>query len=408
MSAEGRHRDTRMSPPGYWALVRAGEPFRLFFPLGTLFAILGVALWPLYVWGFTASYPGQMHARIMIEGFLACFVMGFLGTALPRLLETPGVTLYETLVCAALLTAAGVMHLAGRPVAGDLLFLLGVLLFVAVLGVRFMMRRDTPPPGFVLVGLGLVCALTGTVLFLIPEIAPARAAAWQPGMARLLLYQGFLLLPVMGVGPFLLPRFFQVPSRHAFPESYFVPRGWWPRALTALGCGVAVLAGCALEADGSVRAGAVLRAVAVGGYFAAEMPFRGRAHDGGTLAFGVRTALFCIPAGYVLAAVFPGWSVSWLHVVFISGLGLLTLLVAARVVYGHGGQLELLRGPLRWMRVVIGLVGLAMLTRVGADGMPGVRMSHYAYAAVVWMAAVGVWAVFVLRFVGRAEGNDRA
>jgi uncharacterized protein involved in response to NO len=57
------------------------EPFRLFFPIGLLLGIVGVALWPLYYAGFATTYPGTMHARLMVEGFMASFIIGFLGTA---------------------------------------------------------------------------------------------------------------------------------------------------------------------------------------------------------------------------------------------------------------------------------------------------------------------------------------
>jgi uncharacterized protein involved in response to NO len=389
--------------PRYWALVAAGEPFRLLFPVGALFALLGVALWPLYIWNFTGFYPGQIHARIMIEGFLASFVFGFLGTALPRLLGTPKITLYETLGAAAALAVAVVLHLAGRLFDGDLVFLFALLAFLAAVGVRFMMRQDTPPPGFVLAGLGLLCALVGTVFLLVPQVAPTLASPWRMAMARLLLFQGFLVLPVMGIGAFLLPRFFQQRSRHAFPESYLAPSGWWARAALALVCGAAVLVGFGLEAAGHVRWGAGLRALAIAGYFLSEIPLFRNTAGGGTLALGVRLALVCLPVGYALMAVWPERTSSWLHVVFISGLSLLTLVVATRVVLGHSGQSGLFAAPLKSVRVLCALMVLAMITRVSADWMPDLRMSHYAYAAAAWMAGVIVWAIAVLPAVRKPD-----
>jgi uncharacterized protein involved in response to NO len=61
------------------------EPFRLFFPAGVLAGLLGVALWPLHFGGYVAFYPGQVHARLMAFGFFGAFILGFLGTALPRM-----------------------------------------------------------------------------------------------------------------------------------------------------------------------------------------------------------------------------------------------------------------------------------------------------------------------------------
>ena len=74
--------------PHFFALCPA-EPFRIFFPLATLRGISGVSLWPLFFAGLHKFYPGVMHSRLMIEGFLAGFVFGFLGTAMPRLLSAP-------------------------------------------------------------------------------------------------------------------------------------------------------------------------------------------------------------------------------------------------------------------------------------------------------------------------------
>ncbi|HET6406863.1 MAG TPA: NnrS family protein, partial [Chthoniobacteraceae bacterium] len=62
------------------------EPFRVFFPLGLAYGLVGLILWPLFIWGVILQYPGLMHARVMVEGFMGAFIIGFLGTAGPRLL----------------------------------------------------------------------------------------------------------------------------------------------------------------------------------------------------------------------------------------------------------------------------------------------------------------------------------
>src|SRR5476649_520235 len=64
------------------------EPFRLFFPVGLMLGIVGVSLWLLYYAGIIATYPATAHARLMIEGFMASFIIGFLGTAGPRITST--------------------------------------------------------------------------------------------------------------------------------------------------------------------------------------------------------------------------------------------------------------------------------------------------------------------------------
>ena len=100
-----------------------GEPFRIFFPLASLLGISGVSLWSLFFSGLHKFHPGPMHARLMIEGFLAGFVIGFLGTALPRLLSAPPLRRGELWTLLALyLTTAG-LHIGEQPRAGDLVFI---------------------------------------------------------------------------------------------------------------------------------------------------------------------------------------------------------------------------------------------------------------------------------------------
>ncbi len=57
------------------------EPYRLLFPAGILASVIGVSLWPLLYAGWLAYYSGEAHARLMIQGFVGAFAIGFLSTA---------------------------------------------------------------------------------------------------------------------------------------------------------------------------------------------------------------------------------------------------------------------------------------------------------------------------------------
>ena len=397
---------SRPLPPGYWTLVAAGEPFRLLFPIGTAIGIIGVLLWPLFVWNFTAFYPGQIHARIMIEGFLGCFVMGFLGTALPRLLDTSRLTIYESGVFAAALVGTTWFHVMGATLWGDVIFFITLAAFVVTLVRRFLQRKDTPPPSFILVALGLCCGLVGTSLLILSQVTTALVPVWAFVAARRLLFQGFLLLPVMGVGAFLLPRFFGMPGRQNFPESLSLPPGWKPRAFFASVCGLTVIASFFVEAAGATRIAMILRAVAVSAYLVREIPVFAMTVGGGSLLLGLRIALLSVPFGYGLLIVFPDRMFTFLHVVFITGFSLLTFIVGSRVIFGHSGYSRLFAAKLLSVRLLIALIFIAMLTRVAADWMPDHRMSHYAHAALAWVCGVIIWAVRILPGVRKADCAD--
>lgn len=381
--------------PGYFKLIEAGEPFRLLFPLGAFMGVLGVMLWPAYVWVGT-SYPLLSHAGIMIQCFLASFVIGFLGTALPRLLDVSKFRLRESLCFGGTIVSIAALHLAGRSGIADLLFLLLMVIFIGALLVRARQRKDIPPPGFVLVLLGLLSAVSGVGLQLIFSAWPDTLPSQSFILGKRLLQQGFLLLPIMGIGAFLLPRFFGLPSRQNFPESLRPPPGWWPRAAFAAICGLVVVVSFFLEAWGQVRTAWLLRAGAILVYFYREVPVHQAAFGRGSLAWSLRIALAAIPIGYLAMAWLPARQMTLIHIVFIGGFTLLTFTVATRVVLGHSGQSEKFARPLKSIAIMAALFVLAMATRVGADWMPELRLSHYAYAALAWSAAVLVWAFCIL------------
>ena len=113
----------------------ASEPYRLFFFSGAVWSIIGVALWPLYYAQQLGFYPSFVHARIMIEAFGAAFVVGFLGTAGPRMATAPKLTPLELFWLFALQQACGISHLTLHMAWGDMFFiaLLGSLLLLSLI-----------------------------------------------------------------------------------------------------------------------------------------------------------------------------------------------------------------------------------------------------------------------------------
>ncbi|MEP6664582.1 MAG: NnrS family protein, partial [Verrucomicrobiota bacterium] len=188
------------------------EPFRIFFPAAVLAGIIGVSLWPLYFWGVTQFYPGQTHARIMIGGLFGGFIFGFLGTAMPRMLSANPFRLIEILPLLALHLAMVFSLAAGKIFMGDVLFLTLLISFFICVAVRATKRKDTPPPGFVLVGVAFLCVTAGTILSLIQNFR--EIDLFWISLQRLLSYQGFVLFPILGIGPFILPRLFGMPNQH--------------------------------------------------------------------------------------------------------------------------------------------------------------------------------------------------
>ena len=382
-----------------WRMVLE-EPYRMFFPLGMVAAMWGVMMWPMFFGGWLHFYPGEAHARMMTEGFLGAFVVGFCGTAFPRL--TGNRSWYGGEFCALwllwLMTVAS--HAAGRVGAGDAAFagMLSVL-FGGLAGRWIFGHRDTPPPGFVLAFAGILGAFAAAGYLAASKNPTLVQIQW----AKMWLFQGFPLLPLMGIGPYLLPRFFGMSSSHSFDDSPTPPTGWWLRVLMAATAGMMIAGSFALEISGRAVAGQLLRAAVILAWFALESPVFHHVKRSSTPGNAVRGALHSMAAGCVCAALWPASRVGSLHLFFAAGLGLVTMAVGARVVLGHAGRHDLLGGKIVWLRWVSGLLMLAAGTRMSADFLPNIRNSHLIYAGWTWALAGAIWLAALAKYFFRNE-----
>src|SRR5439155_27290996 len=149
---------------------------------------------------------------------------------------------------------------AGEILCGYGLFLVLRSVFASLMLRRASHRKDIPPPGYVLVGLAFLSVFAGTVLAVVQPWSDELDYRWVT-LQRLLSYQGFVLLPILGIGPFILPRFFGLPSPHDFPVALVPPSAWKKKAALALGAGVLIEVSFLLEARGWFRAGHAIRFV---------------------------------------------------------------------------------------------------------------------------------------------------
>jgi uncharacterized protein involved in response to NO len=371
------------------------EPFRIFFPAGLLLGIVGVSLWPLFYLGAGIPYPGVSHARLMIEGFMGSFVLGFLGTAGPRILSAPALSLR---IVGALFTldllAAG-FHVAGANQIGDVCFVACLFVFMCAGANRFRKRKDCPPPNFALVMLGLFSGVAGAALVAYSESAQ-YSRLYQFGGA--LLNQGFILFPVLGISPFFLARLLGLPGPGRLDSRTFPP-GWFRQAAFAALIGVAIIASFLIDIFNLPKLAGWVRVGAVAFYLVVRLPFRGR----NFLASCLRAGIMSILLGLAAAALFPNYRIGALHVVFITGFSIMVFTVAIRVIFGHSGNAALFQRRLTFFMISVLLLFMAMLSRVTAELAPGARIAHLIAAAIAWLLASLIWMSKVIPKVAVTE-----
>jgi uncharacterized protein involved in response to NO len=374
------------------------EPFRIFFPAGALLGVVGVSLWVLFYLGVGIPYPNVAHARLMIEGFMASFIFGFLGTAGPRITSAPHLSLSEVATIFTLDLLAAGTHTGGAHRIGDGCFAICLVFFARALTKRFRQRKDSPPPNFVLVAFGLVSGIAGAVLVAFSEDAQY---AWAYQFGGALLNQCFVLLPVLGVAPFFIARLLDLPAAE-LPESRAFPAEWMRQAAFAGIIGAAIIASFWIDIYNLPRTGGWIRVAAIALYVTTRLPFRGRTF----LVNSLRAAIISILAGFTVIALLPIYRVGALHIVFITGFNFIAFTVAVRVVFGHSGNLGRLQKRLWFFIATSALLFLATISRFTADLAPQARVEHLLGGAICWLLAAVIWIFNVIPKVAKVVPND--
>lgn len=385
------------------------EPFRAFFPLGLLAGICGVMLWPLFFAGVDPIYPGTTHARLMIEGFLGAFVLGFLGTAGPRLTGTPHFTAGELFSLLAFYGATVSAHIAGLYWLGDTLFLALLVVYAAFMGWRFAKREDLPPPGFVLVGLGFLGAIAGAGCLALSEIAGNHGVMLPKVMTGggILLNQVWVLFLVLGVGSFLLPKFLEIKGQPEFVESRTPPPGWAKHAIFAGVVGLVITALFLLDLFVDAPCLTALgRFISAAAFLFSQIPMHRTAAPRVTITRWLHVSMGFTLLGLLFPVVWPLQHVADLHVIFIGGFSLITMTVATRVVLGHSGFGRLFSMPLPFLAGAALLLSGSMVLRFSADFVIPLRGGWISVAAYCWMAGAVLWGWRVLPKVRITDSGD--
>jgi len=385
----------------------APAPYRILFPLGALFAIAGVAPWPLHAAGFT-PWPGQLHAGLMIEGFELCFVLGFLLTAIPAFTHGAPASMIEVGRAIVGPLAFGIAIALGSEALALAAFTLTLLGLAIAVASRVAHAKLKPAEEFLFVGVGLVLGLAGAISQL-----GASLALWSEPAPRFglhLVSLGMMLALVLGMGGLLVPVFAGIRDPLVIPGVAAAhARGGRRPLYVSLAAALAL--SFVLDAFQFPRAGAFLRAAIATVFVALVWKLTQLPGRSALAAWAMWTAGWCAVLGLGLAACFPLHAIAFEHLVFVGGYGLLTLAIGTRVVLGHG------RHPVadesRVLSVgVIALLAIALALRLAAEWLPAQGQMHaLATSAAFWMLAWLLWAAAALpRIVriGKPAGSSPA
>jgi uncharacterized protein involved in response to NO len=336
--------------------------------MGWLFGFWGAFLWILFVLKFI-DYPGGLHPDIMVGGFLLSFASGFITTASPKFTDSYPPTewdlrlsvIFTSLLFSSLITP-NVIYFRSAVLA-QFLFLSWFVIQ------RVIHRKTNPPVVFLFILFGLFCGVLGMIL-LITNLSPI--------LGRLLFLQGFILSFILGIGSRM------VPALLGHEQTNF-------KFNTIITAGVIFFLSFVIESFYSVFLGTSLRniiflLVAFKIWKIHKLPVRR-----GFQAWGIWLSAWSMLIGALAASFFPSERIHLLHMLFVSGIGMLTLMIATRVSLSHGKHDMNLEMKSKHLVATVSLIILAGLTRSTAGFMPKLYEHHLAYAALVWIMGLLVW-----------------
>ena len=390
MSAEARGPATRAPSPS-----RMPDPYRLLFPIGLTWGVIGAGLWPLHALG-ALPWPAVAHRSLMIQGFEHSFVLGFLLTAIPGFTKGERCRPAELVIAVLSALAFGVAALAGQALVAQGAFVLSVAMLLVAVARRLRRPKVAPPLELMFVGFGLLLGFAGGLVQLADAAGTPLTA---PRFGERLVSLGMVLSLVLGVGGLLVPTFTGMRDPLVIPGVAGAHERRGRLALYATLIAAFALA-FVIERAGHARAGTLLRAAAattIGLMVWKLWRLPGRRD---TPAFVLWGSGWLMMAGLWVVALVPAFTLGGLHLVFIGGFGLLTLGIGTRVVVAHG------RHPIADERrvltpLVVTLVGVTLIARLAAEWWPAMAVHLLATSGTAWTLGWMLWAARALPRIGR-------
>lgn len=367
------------------------EPYNALFLIGFLTSIIGVSLWVLFSLKFITIYPVLPHSRLMIIGFVFCFVSGFLMTAVPRMTSTPPLSPLHYAFTLFLQVSFLVTTLSGLNMISETLALalfLNILIFFILR--KMKMNGRSLPSGFIFIPIGLTCGFVGQLLV----VMSLEFGFNFIRIGKLLLYEGFVLNLIIGLGSRLLP----ILSRkiNAIMPTDVKGLNPWLIFFEALFFNLSFF----IEAYVNTTAGYLIRFLVFLIIITINFKFFSRMIEPTKLGIGIMIGQAFIPITYLTLAFLPQYRAHLIHIIYIGSISLLSYLVSVRVVLAHGkGDLKKERTSNYILTFILFFILAIILRTITPIFFPLIIFGGFAAAASFFAAGALVWFMFLKKIM---------
>ncbi|MBN8538596.1 MAG: NnrS family protein [Deltaproteobacteria bacterium] len=358
------------------------EPYSLFFSMGLLSALFGSLLWFAFQTRFISFFPRQAHGNIMFFGFLWSYIAGFLMTAIPKMTRTAATNYVEIFIGLLLVVLQWVLNVRNELVFSVYGYILQILFLIVFIGRRFLDKKQIPFEGFVFMPFAFISTFIGVWIFI-------RSQNQDFQLFYLFSGQAFVLNLVCGLGTRLIPVITRVPAA-INPDI----EGQKSKYLEYFILAVSLNAGFWIEVLVDASFGNAIKALVIGfiaiKYFKLFKVPTTRSFVG----WGIRLAVVLMTTGFIGLGVNSDFSLPMLHLVYIGGFTLITLMISTRVTLAHGPQDMTPELNSNAILVTVVFFALAGFSRVFAG--QSLDAAILSFSILFFILAIAAWSV---RFV---------
>jgi hypothetical protein len=333
----------------------------------------------------------------MIEGFVGGFAVGFISTSLPKLLSAPPFRPWQIFTLLGLHTSYSLSHLAGFVRVGDALFATMMVMLLVMLVLQIILRKTVPPPAMILAAMGIFSGTLGAAWM---ATAGFTGNILGYAFAQRLLYQAFILLPLLGIGAYIFPMILGTTHYQTKINENKITTAWKIKAAESGLLGTLIILSYWIEVQAGTpdqaKSMSWVRLALCFVWLTKESGWLRHNTAKGTMSFGLKAGIVCVLGSMLTTGIFQQHRIALDHSLYAGGFALITMMVAARVLYAHSGQEEKFRLWIKPLTITSGLILFTMLTRVTADFFPRVVISHHIYAALLWVIVSFIWGIALL------------
>jgi uncharacterized protein involved in response to NO len=167
--------------------------------------------------------------------------------------------------------------------------------------------------------------------------------------------------------------------------------------------GILFLASFIIEAAWNEQVGRLLRAASLSGYALRVVPLLELPKLRRFSAWMLWLGFWCLLVGQWLAGIFPDYEIVSLHLTFVGGFSVITLILGARVISVHCGPEKMWSGRARGLKSVGLFLIAALISRVVSDFTLWYYFGMLHVAAGFWMVAALIWGFAYIPKLGRIE-----